>query len=156
MLTMEQLKQLRSEIVLGSLYTSDYKNSLNIDIREVQDFFDGYVEYLWEIAEENGSSDIYEYDTQENLESWYNCFDEEPLRVLPSFEVFKETFSAGGFLNELYAHFGDYISKDNSTNRFLIRNGDLFTDEELYNWLEVYDIQVLHNYAKACNLVDKG
>ena len=156
MLTMEQLKQLRSEIVLGSLYTSDYKNSLNIDIREVQDFFDGYVEYLWEIAEENGSSDIDEYDTQENLESWYNCFDEEPLRVLPPFEVFKETFSVGGFLNELYAHFGDYISKDDNTNRFLIRSGDLFTDEELYNWLEVYDIQVLHNYAKACNLVDKG
>ena len=153
---MEQLKQLRSEIVLGSLYTSDYKNSLNIDIREVQDFFDGYVEYLWEIAEENGSSDIDEYDTQENLESWYNCFDEEPLRILPSFEVFKETFSVGGFLNELYENFGDYISKDNGISRFLIRNGDLFTDEELYNWLEVYDIQVLHNYAKACNLVDKG
>ena len=153
---MEQLKQLRSEIVLGSVYTSEYKNSLKLDIREVQDFFDGYVEYLWEIAGENGSSDIDEYDTQENLESWYNCFDEEPLRVLPSFEVFKETFSVGGFLNELYAHFGDYVSKDNSTNRFLIVNGDLFTDEELYNWLEVYDIQVLYDYAKACNLVDKG
>ena len=156
MLTMEQLKQLRSEIVLGSLYTSDYKNSLNIDIREVQDFFDGYVEYLWEIAEENGGDDIDDYDTQENLESWYNCFDEEPLRVLPSFEVFKETFSVGGFLNELYAHFGDYISKDSSTNRFLAINGDLFTDEELYNWLEVYDIQVLYDYAEECNLVDKG
>lgn len=156
MLTNEQLKQLRSEIVLGSLYTSDYKNSLNIDSREAQDFFDGYVEYLWEIAEENGSNDIDDYDTQENLESWYNCFDEEPLRVLPPFEVFKETFSVGGFLNELYAHFGDYISKDSSISRFLIRNGDLFTDEELYNWLEVYDIQVLYDYAKFNNLVDKG
>ena len=156
MLTMEQLKQLRSEIVLGSLYTSDYKNSLNIDIREVQDFFDGYVEYLWEIAEENGGADIDEYDTQENLESWYNCFDEEPLRILPSFEVFKETFSVGGFLNELYACLGEYISKDNDTNKFLKINGTLFTDEELYNWLEVYDIQVLYNYAKLNNLVDKG
>ena len=156
MLTMEQLKQLRSEIVLGSLYTSDYKNSLNIDSREVQDFFDGYVEYLWEIAEENGGNDIDEYDTQENLESWYNCFDEEPLRVLPSFEVFKETFSVGGFLNELYACLGEYISKDNDTNKFLKINGTLFTDEELYDWLEVYDIQVLYDYAKFNNLVDKG
>ena len=35
-------------------------------------------------------------------------------------------------------------------------NGTLFTDEELYDWLEVYDIQVLYNYAKLNNLVDKG
>ena len=111
---------------------------------------------MWDISDENVVDDIDEYDTQENLESWYNCFDEEPLRVLPPFEVFKETFSVGGFLNELYACLGDYISKDNDTKRFLIINGDLFTDEELYNWLEVYDIQVLYDYAKFNNLVDKG
>ena len=44
---------LRTEITLGSLYTSDYENSFQILPRMVQDFFDGYIEYLWELAEEN-------------------------------------------------------------------------------------------------------
>ena len=37
---------LRTEITLGSLYTSDYENSFQILPRMVQDFFDGYIEYL--------------------------------------------------------------------------------------------------------------
>lgn len=153
MLTNEQLKQLRSEVVLGSLFTADYSNTLNIDIREVQDFFDGYVEYLWEIAEENGGDDVYEYDTQENLESWYNCFEEDPLKVLPSFEEFKETFDGSEFLTELYATLGEPVSTDIETQEWLEENGKYYTDEELYDWLEVYDIQVLYNYARVTKLI---
>ena len=49
---------LRTEITLGSLYTSDYENSFQILPRMVQDFFDGYIEYLWELAKENNKKDM--------------------------------------------------------------------------------------------------
>ena len=38
-MTKQELQQLRNEITLNSLYTSDYNNSFNIDPRQVQDFF---------------------------------------------------------------------------------------------------------------------
>ena len=43
-MTKQELQQLRNEITLNSIYTSDYNNSFNIDPRQVQDFFDGYLE----------------------------------------------------------------------------------------------------------------
>lgn len=43
-LTKTQLKKLRNEITLNSLYTNDYENSFNINPRQVQDFFDGWLE----------------------------------------------------------------------------------------------------------------
>lgn len=45
MLTYEQLKQLRGEIVLNSIFVKDYSNSLGIDPQRVCDFFEGYLEY---------------------------------------------------------------------------------------------------------------
>lgn len=53
-LTNDQLKQLRKEIRLNSIYTDDYTNSFNIPARQVQDFFDGYLEYCETIPNENG------------------------------------------------------------------------------------------------------
>lgn len=84
LLTREELRDLRKEIVLNSLYTSDYKNTHHILPRDAQNFFDGYVEYLYELAEENGEEpDIHDlcikYDNADNLENWYYCFDENPL-----------------------------------------------------------------------------
>lgn len=49
----DKIKQLREEIVLGSLFTDDYKNSFGIDPHIVQDFFDGYSGYLWWLIEED-------------------------------------------------------------------------------------------------------
>ena len=84
LLTREELRDLRKEIVLNSLYTSDYENTHHILPRDAQNFFDGYVEYLYELAEENGEEpDIHDlcikYDNADNLENWYYCFDENPL-----------------------------------------------------------------------------
>ncbi len=45
MLSFRQFKKLRGEIVLNSLYLSDYENSLGIDPQYVYDFFEGYLEY---------------------------------------------------------------------------------------------------------------
>lgn len=100
LLTREELCDLRNEIVLNSLYTSDYENTHHILPRDVQDFFDGYVEYLYELAEEDGEElDITDlcakYDNPDNLENWYNCFEDNPLlnyveKMRASFE--KENF----------------------------------------------------------------
>lgn len=100
LLTREELRDLRNEIVLNSLYTSDYENTHHILPKDVQDFFDGYIEYLYELAKENGENpDIQDlcikYDNPDNLENWYNCFEDNPLlnyveKMRPLFE--KENF----------------------------------------------------------------
>ena len=96
---------LRTEITLGSLYTSDYENSFQILPRIVQDFFDGYIEYLWELAEEKNNKNIdFEdlvkiYDNADNLEGWYYCFDEDPL---PTYvEVLEPLFAKEGYHIEI-------------------------------------------------------
>ena len=48
----QDLEQLRKEIVLNSLYISDYNNSFNIDPHSVCDFFDGFISYMEELASE--------------------------------------------------------------------------------------------------------
>lgn len=45
-LTEDELKQLRKEICVGSIYLSDYYNSFNIDESELCDICDAYLEYL--------------------------------------------------------------------------------------------------------------
>ena len=82
-LTREDLAKLRGEIVLNSLYISDYENSFGFSSKSMCEFFDGYVSYLEEIAEEEGYTDWEDtfkmfdlYDNEENLYSWYCCFDD--------------------------------------------------------------------------------
>ena len=81
-LTREDLIKLREEIVLNSLYTSDYENSFGFKAHSVAVFFDGYISYLEELAEEdnfhtdNDFEFFNKYDNIDNLESWYNCFED--------------------------------------------------------------------------------
>ena len=74
-LTKEQLWKLRQEIVLNSLFLKDYNNSFGIDVKECNSFFDGYVEYLNELAEADGGvthEDTFkQYDNPTNLENWF-------------------------------------------------------------------------------------
>lgn len=53
-MTKTQLQKLRQEIILNSLFTDDYTNSFNIPPRQVQDFFDGYLEDCEYIPNDNG------------------------------------------------------------------------------------------------------
>ena len=90
-MTKQELQQLRNEITLNSLYTSDYDNSFNIDPRQVQDFFDSYLENCEYIPNDNGDlvgtiSDNDYYDTLftiadniDNLYNFYCTFEEDPL-----------------------------------------------------------------------------
>ena len=92
-MTKQELQQLRNEITLNSLYTSDYNNSFNIDPRQVQDFFDSYLENCEYIPNDNGDmlcdmdlSYTDYYDTLftianniDNLYDYYLSFEEDPL-----------------------------------------------------------------------------
>jgi hypothetical protein len=86
--TKEDLQSLRNEIVLNSLFVSDYNNSFGISANSVCDFFDSYMEFLSELAFEDNFkigdpskgmhtySEFFEkYDTIENLLEWYGCYE---------------------------------------------------------------------------------
>ena len=87
MLTKTELQKLREQIVLNSLYISDYHNTLRINEHRVCEFFEGYVSYLSELIKEDypNAKDndwfglLKEYDTIDNLWNWYNNFEEDPL-----------------------------------------------------------------------------
>ena len=70
-MTKQELQKLRNEIVLNSLYTSDYENSFNIDPRQVQDFFDGWLEYCSEDIEYTNDTDYYNqlFDKADNIDN---------------------------------------------------------------------------------------
>jgi hypothetical protein len=78
------LAKLRKEICLNSLYVSDYNNSFGISADSMCTFFDSYMSYLEEIAEEDNfdfSNMDYNlffdtYDNIDNLFSWYNCYED--------------------------------------------------------------------------------
>ena len=55
-MTRETLWKLRQEIVLGSIYYHDYDNSFGFTANSVCDFFDGYLEELWDMAIEQWSA----------------------------------------------------------------------------------------------------
>lgn len=98
----EYLWPLRQEIVLGSVFVADYRNSFGIDEHKVCDFFTSFWEgFCEELAKEDGlmaeaqkrydASDctvsvdsIYldlnreRYDNEDTIISWYNCFDGGP------------------------------------------------------------------------------
>ena len=83
-ITKNKLWKLRKEIILDSVYISDYRNSFGFDENLVASFFEGYSSFLWEkVTEEHGhNSDermIEEYDNKDNLWSWYLCYDENPF-----------------------------------------------------------------------------
>lgn len=94
--TREDLAQLRSEVVLNSLYESDYQNSFGISQHSASLFFDSYLEdisdraredgYLWDYAEPGStyyqegyhtwSEFLEKYDTLDNLVSWWGCYED--------------------------------------------------------------------------------
>ena len=51
-LTSAELLQLRKEIILNSILVYDYTNSFGFNSWDICSFFDGYVSYLEELAED--------------------------------------------------------------------------------------------------------
>ncbi len=81
--TKEKLWKLRQEIVLNSLYLHDYKNTFEIPNDICCAFFDGYMSYLSELAENKGHVDkieeVFAQDSLENLWDWFYCFEDCPF-----------------------------------------------------------------------------
>ena len=74
-MTARELWALREEVVLGSIYVSDYRNSFGWDAEDISDFMEGYIDYLEELADERGGQ-WFAYDCEENLWGWFNCYDD--------------------------------------------------------------------------------
>lgn len=72
-LNKEELWKLRQEIILNSIYISDYKNSFGFNNTDICNFFEGYVEYLYELAQEDNFEhqhpfEVFDkYDNEDNL-----------------------------------------------------------------------------------------
>jgi len=96
MLNKNELQRLRNQVVLNSIYVSDYHNNMGIDEHICYAFFDGYMSYISELfyEEHPNASDkqywdeIWNYDTIETLCDWYyGCFEKNPLPITKLEEV---------------------------------------------------------------------
>ena len=80
----EQLWKLRQECNVGSIYILDYTNSFGVDERDLQYFFDGYLENLEELMEQEipnfKDKDFWkvikDYDNPHNLYNWFCANDD--------------------------------------------------------------------------------
>ena len=76
-LTIDELWQLREEIVLYSIKSADYANSFDFYPNDVCSFFEGYESYLDELQSEGDPAiPAIDYDSKENLWGWFNCYDD--------------------------------------------------------------------------------
>lgn len=84
--TVEDLKQLRQEIVLDSIYIGDYKNSFGISPYYVYLFFDSYLDFIEGLGNEDSaitsepaelrwSKTLERYDNIDTLKEWYDVYD---------------------------------------------------------------------------------
>lgn len=80
---------LRKQIILNSLFISDYRNTFGIDPHVVCDFFDSYLSYLDEemrltipgYDDSHFFDHLLDFDTEENLWNWYCCYEDDPLPI---------------------------------------------------------------------------
>ena len=74
----DELWRIRRQIVLNSLYAPDYSVREGYNAIDLSCFFEGYVDYLYELMEENGANEneFCKYDNKDNLFSWFCCYDD--------------------------------------------------------------------------------
>ena len=71
----DELWEIRKQVTLNSMFNFDYVVKEGYDERDLANFFDGYVDYLYEVAEDNGGKWT-DYDDKDNLTYWFNCYDD--------------------------------------------------------------------------------
>lgn len=114
MLNKEELKQLRKEIVLNSLFLNDYKNSVGIRKKDACNFFDSYLEYLSDLSkEDNKNMDIIDiidkYDTTYNLYNFYCLYEDDPLKKMDAIiEEMLDKYMQEHPVIEIYPSYNDF------------------------------------------------
>lgn len=82
-LTKDELKELRKQVYLGSVFLCDYENTFGIDRNMLSEIMQGYEEEIYYLIDENGG-DFKDYDNNETLYN-YICgieFDDEYLKQM--------------------------------------------------------------------------
>ena len=80
--TKEELWALRQQIVLNSLFISDYTNTFGIDEHSVCDFFDSFIDYAQTLEKEAGLQEesteefFSRYDNPDFLWEWFCCYED--------------------------------------------------------------------------------
>lgn len=125
-LTKEQLWKLRQEIVLGSLYINDYKNSFGIDPQAVCNFFDSFIEDAQQDDEGNyNNRKTEEFDNAEELYNYYmtceNPFGDLKESVVRRVDAEKITDEGPDVINEeQYVTLND--GRDNEDTDYIIQD----------------------------------
>ena len=150
MLTRKQLKQLRNEIVLNSLFLKDYSNTLYISEKTVYNFFEAYIENLYDIAASDNfnSKDIIDilekYDNIDNLYNYYidSCIDDyDPLLkddyiayIFIGIDYSILIYDVSDYKIKVAAMINNKISKITSNNIFYDNNGDPYFKKYGYRY----------------------
>ena len=78
--TIDELWDLRNQIVVNSVFLHDYENNNGIDEQSLYEFFNGYHDYMWELANENIENPTFDsvfnqFDNKDVLYEWFYCYD---------------------------------------------------------------------------------
>lgn len=82
-LTYDEIKLLRDDVVLGSIYISDYSNRYGYDAHAICNIMEGFIEEIDYLIDENGGN-FEDYDTPEELYNYINSieFSDEELEEM--------------------------------------------------------------------------
>lgn len=150
----EYLWKLRQQIVLNSIYISDYHNNMGIPEKKVCDFFDGFMSYMEELAEEDelnkllgkkyyDEDDLFErYDNEATLLGWYGCYDGNP------FERDEYTVVVGGeYDHEIKILASDERDAEDVVDDMIRKDELSFSDEDKYADYEIIEVYLTKKYA---------
>ena len=151
-----QLENLRKDIVLGSHFTSDYFNRYGIEPRAVQDFFDGYMDYIKELEKEAGENlhfneFMQKYDTTDNLWAWANSLGDNEGEPEPAPEKGHATHKPVFIIEEDLIHPENWIDPD---ERFFSLDCDFGPGEKGIRTIQAIGIftedKILSDLADRC------
>lgn len=113
MMTYNNFKKLRNEIVLNSLFLKDYSNSFYIKNKTACAFFDSAIEYINDDYKEKNNKDIDIYDiTTEMLYNYYKMLEYDPLAsddyIAYCYNTCCNAISDGLFIYEIKEGCDDY------------------------------------------------
>ena len=80
--TSAELWALRKKVVVNSVYLADFANNYGISEVSLSNFFEGYYDYMRELAELQYGKGVEDYlvykvfDVEDTLYGWFNCFDD--------------------------------------------------------------------------------